>query len=210
MNKELKNNVITKIMSDGTVEIVESIPGCSIVFKGDNNQVTYHENSRFNSALMVLLSDNKISLGNSSVFRNMTIYSFGSIIRIGDRFSCWGLEVRAEERNTSLSIGNDCMFSKGINIYPSDCHTIYDIETEECLNKGGEVVIEDHVWCGINTFFSKNSRVCSNSVVGAGAFVNKSFSEKNVLLVGSPAKIVRRGINWDRRTPSEYKNNKFK
>ncbi|THD54362.1 acetyltransferase [Enterobacteriaceae bacterium ML5] len=204
MNKEYKNNFINKVLKDGSVENVDSIPGCSIVFKGNNNEITFHEDSRFNSSMIVLLSDNKIKLGAASVFRNMTLYSYGSSIQIGDRFSCWGLEVRAEERGTSLLIGNDCMFSKGINIYPSDCHTIFDIETNECINKGGAVVIGDHVWCGINSFFTKNSKVGSDCIVGAGAFINKTFEENNVLLVGSPAKIVKSRVNWSRKSPSEY------
>lgn len=205
MKKSYQNNVIKKILNDGSTVVVDEIPGCSIVFKGNDNEISFYENSRFNSCLIVLLSGSDIFFGESGVFRNMTIYGYGTLIKIGHRFSCWGLEIRAEERGTSLIIGDDCMFSKEINIYPSDCHTIYDIETKECVNKGGVVIIEDHVWCGINVFFSKNSKISADSIVGAGAFVNGIFQEKNALIVGNPARQVRSGVNWDRRAPSEYK-----
>ena len=37
-----------------------------------------------------------------------------------------------------------------------------------------------------------------------GSIVTKVFNEPNIILAGIPAKIVKRGINWDRRCINKY------
>lgn len=44
--------------------------------------------------------------------------------------------------------------------------------------------------------FLKDSGVGNDCVIGARALLNKKFIESNVVLVGIPAKIVKRKINW--------------
>lgn len=43
-----------------------------------------------------------------------------------------------------------------------------------------------------------------NSIVGWGSIVTRRFDEPNVILAGIPAKVVKRGINWDRRSLNKY------
>lgn len=40
------------------------------------------------------------------------------------------------------------------------------------------------------------SVIPDNSVVGTNALVTKHFEEKNILIAGSPAKIVKKNIKW--------------
>jgi len=93
------------------------------------------------------------------------------------------------------------MFASNIIIRPSDGHSIYDINTKELLNKGENIIIGNHVWSGLNSIFLKGARVADNSIIGANSLVNKKFHEENVIIAGSPAKIVKRGVNWDRKSP---------
>jgi acetyltransferase-like isoleucine patch superfamily enzyme len=199
------NNTITMVCLDGGEKQVDGIPGCRVNFKGSNNKVVFFEGSRFSNSVIVASENNVIRLGKKSVFRGLVIYALESVVKIGNGFSCWGLEIRAEERGTRVEIGNNCMFSKGINMYPTDCHTIFDVATKECINKGGTIKVGDHVWCGINVLFLKNTEIKSDSIIAAGSLVTKSFDNENILIAGSPAKVVRTGVNWDRRAPSEYK-----
>lgn len=199
------NNTIIMICKDKSQRIVDNINGCRVIFKGDNNKLTFHESSRFNDSIIVLIENCSVELGERSVFRSFTIYGLQSTIKIGKGFSCWGLEIRAEERGTAVTIGDGCMFSKGINMYPTDCHTIFDVETGQVINKGGSIIIGDHVWCGFNVIFLKNSSVQTDSIVAAGSMINKNFEQCNSLIAGTPAKIIKSGVNWDRRSPSEYK-----
>ena len=50
----------------------------------------------------------------------------------------------------------------------------------------------------------KNVKIADNSIVGWGSIVTKEFNEPNVIIAGIPAKIVKRGINWDRRCINKY------
>lgn len=44
----------------------------------------------------------------------------------------------------------------------------------------------------------KNVKIGSGSVIGINSTVTKSFEEKNVLIVGNPAKIVKNNIKWEK------------
>lgn len=205
MVQDFSNNSIIMICKDKSQKVVDNIQGCRVIFKGSNNRITFHENSRFNDSIIVLIENCIVELGEGSVFRSLSLYGLESEIKIGKGFSCWSLEIRAEERGTAVTIGDGCMFSKGINIYPTDCHTIFDVETRQAINKGGSIFIGNHVWCGFNVIFLKNSSVGADSIVAAGSMINKNLDQSNSLIAGSPAKIIKSGVNWDRRSPSEYK-----
>ena len=95
------------------------------------------------------------------------------------------------------------MCAENVIIIPSDGHIVYDINTSELLNKGEDVVIGNHVWIGLNCIFLKGAKVSNDTIVGANSLVNKKF-EKNVIIAGSPAKIVKSDVNWDRKSPALY------
>lgn len=44
----------------------------------------------------------------------------------------------------------------------------------------------------------------SDSIVGAMSFVNRQSDEEGVVLAGSPAKIVKRGITWNRSRRDKF------
>lgn len=50
----------------------------------------------------------------------------------------------------------------------------------------------------------KNTKIPDDSIVGWGSIVTKVFHEPNIILAGIPAKIIKRGINWDRRYINKY------
>jgi len=47
----------------------------------------------------------------------------------------------------------------------------------------------------------KGAKVSDNSIVGANSVINKKFVEENVVIAGNPAKIIKRGVNWDKKSP---------
>lgn len=115
-------------------------------------------------------------------------------------------EILLPENGTNLTIGDECMLSNNLNLYASDFHAIVD---NNCvLNRGNNIVIGDHCWIGKNVFICKNTKIPSNSIVGACSVVTKRFDEENIIIAGNPAKIVKRNINWDRSSPDEYENSK--
>ena len=47
----------------------------------------------------------------------------------------------------------------------------------------------------------KGAKIPNNCIVGANSLVNKEFFEENCLIAGTPAKIIKKGVNWSRVNP---------
>ena len=44
----------------------------------------------------------------------------------------------------------------------------------------------------------KGTQLKRGTVVGTRSMVNKTFETENVLLVGSPAKVIKRDVTWNK------------
>lgn len=152
----------------------------------------------------------KIELNSLSFGPNLTIYNGYSVhykniknpkIMIGENTSINSGFIFNPHSNTSINIGNDCMFSDNIQIRNTDGHPIYDITTNECLNKlkeNSSIYIGNHVWIGYGATILKNTAILNNSIVGTQAVVTKKFDNQNVVIAGNPAKIVKKNVTWEK------------
>lgn len=103
---------------------------------------------------------------------------------------------------SSIHIGEDVMMSNDEMIYNGDGHAIFEMQEDgkykhvnECTND--KIIIGDHVWIGYGCKILNGARIGDGSIIGAGSLVNKKFPN-NVVIVGSPAKVVRKNIAWTR------------
>jgi len=208
-----------------------SIEGLNLDIKGDANQVDIDESSKFSrSRITVTGSNNKIKLGQALNYNNLILNLKGNnktiaieetgkninglkivsirgdnqIVTIGKNFSCGGLEIQMNDGDEALAIGNDCLFSWGLKMRTSDGHSIIDLETGQAINSPKNIEIGSHVWIGEDVKVLKGGKVPNNTVVGSFSVITKPFSEENTILAGTPAKIVKEGINWDREMPSKF------
>jgi acetyltransferase-like isoleucine patch superfamily enzyme len=204
------NNKIILLDENGYEEIVSQIDGLNIKFKGRNSVVSIEKGSIFQSSSIILLNNCQVNIKRTDEYgiRKLSAELYNNCkLRIGNNFLCVSLRISAnDEENSNVFIGNNCMFASNVIIRPSDGHSIYDINTGELLNKGENIVIGNHVWIGLNAIFLKGSKVADNSIIGANSLINKKFQEENVIIAGSPAKIIKRGVNWDRKSPLLYDN----
>lgn len=99
----------------------------------------------------------------------------------------------------SIDIGKDCMLSTEIIIRTGDMHSVLDAETGERLNHARDVRLDDRVWVGRAVQILKGSHLKSETVVAACSVVTKEFLEGNCVVAGAPAKVVKKGILWDRK-----------
>jgi acetyltransferase-like isoleucine patch superfamily enzyme len=152
---------------------------CEIRLDGDNNLIEIGPRARFSSG--------KIFLRQTS----------GQHIRIGADTTVQGAYLLVDEA-ASIDIGRDCMFSTDILIRTGDKHSILDAVSGERLNPSRDVKIADRVWLGRAVQILKGTVIQSESVVGAGSLVSRAFDEGNCVIAGVPAKVVKRGIRWDR------------
>lgn len=124
-------------------------------------------------------------------------------VDIGNRVVINGVTLYLQEDDSHISIGDDSQLSWGIDIWCTDAHTITNLEGEP-INFAKSIEIGKHVWIGKDVKIGKNVKLSDNSIVGWGSIVTKEFNEPNVIVAGIPAKIVKRGINWDRRCIDKY------
>ena len=50
----------------------------------------------------------------------------------------------------------------------------------------------------------KNASIGDNSIIGASSIVTKRFDDTNIAIGGNPAKIIKKDVNWDWRSPQQY------
>ena len=95
----------------------------------------------------------------------------------------------------SIKIGNGVVISERVMIRDSDNHTI--IEEGHPSVVSAPIVIQDKVWIGMGVSILKGVTIGEGSVVVAGSVVTKDLPA-HCLAAGTPAKVVKTGISWER------------
>ncbi len=103
----------------------------------------------------------------------------------------------AQEDNSTIFVGEDCMFSNNIIVRTSDSHVIIDLNSNKRINCPKSVFIGNHVWVAPGTKIMKGSHVGNGCILGSNTLVTRTISD-NCLAVGMPAKIVKENIGWTR------------
>ena len=75
---------------------------------------------------------------------------------------------------------------------------LLDLETGERLNPSVGIRIADRVWVGRDVQILKGVVLQPETVVATRSLVSRAFDEGNCVIAGVPAKVVKRGIRWDR------------
>lgn len=134
--------------------------------------------------------------GDDCTVRGRIIVEMNSTLIVGDGLICNdNVDIRSAE-GCCVEIGNDCLFANPI-IYNSDMHSIFNISSGSRINLAENVFIGNHVWLAQGVRILKGSFIANDSVVAADSLVNKKYPA-NSLIGGSPARLLREGISWDR------------
>ena len=207
-NRDSNGNIIVVINENNSFDFFPEIKGLKIDFRnnGKNNTIVLYEGAKYENSRIVVGNNNICIIEKTNYYlRNLSILlhtSRNSIFKVGKNFLCWGVEFQSrDERN--FFIGDNVLISYGISIWNVDGHTIFDAN-KEVLNYSKDVIIGNKVWIGHKAEILKGTVIQDNSVIGACSVVNKAFSESNVIIAGQPAKIVKRGITWDGKSPISF------
>lgn len=117
----------------------------------------------------------------------------GGYLEIGDNFNA--------NRNCNLfciehiKFGNDCLLGFDISVRDSDGHFIYTSNGDNKKNRDA-IIIGNHVWICANVRIQKGVIVLDDSVIAQNSLVTSKFGEKNIIIAGCPATILRRNITW--------------
>lgn len=179
-----------------------------IKIKGKNNILQMPE---WSTKVFIYGNNNKVVIADTAQFKGEICigapdcYTDNCTVSIGENTQSNGTAIRLLEDNSTVDIGDDCLFSTNINIACSDTHSILDFD-DNLLNIGKSVNIGNRVWLCQDVKISKNVTIPDGCVVGMGSIVTKSFSEPNCIIAGSPAHVVKRKVKWSKLRPKQYMN----
>lgn len=153
-------------------DIEESI---SISFMGENNEV------RIGAA---------VSVGKLTIQCGNNAYC-----NIGNGTEIEGCDIYVTDGQ--VIVGEECLLSTDVIIRNDDAHHIFDKNTGKRINYSGDIEIGNHVWIGQGVTLLSNACVGDNSIVGTRAVTSSQFP-KEVIIAGSPAKIIRENVCWSK------------
>ena len=147
---------------------------------GNNNEIVFGENVKIGPKCSFWIEGNncKINIGAGSTFTQI-------------------VHVNAQEDNSEISIGEDCMLSNHIIIRTSDSHPIYDLDSNKRINPAKSIQIGKHVWIAPHSTVMKGVIIGDGAIIGSNTIVTKQVPG-NSLAVGMPARVVKTNIRWTR------------
>ncbi len=167
--------------------------------KGHDNHITIGEHGQFNKLKIDINgSHNQITIAEQVKFSGQLLI-VGNHLRIYIGARTTAIDCYILARDKSVTIGKDCMISRGIEIRATDVHKVYDIESNARLNNAhSDIILGDKIWIAANVTISKNVTIASGCIIAAGAFVNKPIETPNCMIAGTPAKVIRQNVRWER------------
>jgi len=206
----LSVNRIVVRSSDGDSE-VDSYPGLEVAFQRTGSTVIVHEGAVFANVKVFTGSNSYLEFEptHQRGIRNTAIDmrgGDGAQAHVGANTSIESCRISmGNENRASISIGANCMISSNVEFRVGDGHAMFNLDAPDVvINRTRPIRIADHVWIGSGVVFLKGASVGEDSVVATRAVVSKPFDEKNTVLAGTPATVVKRGIGWSREYISRY------
>ncbi|HEY4400348.1 MAG TPA: acetyltransferase [Lactobacillaceae bacterium] len=200
-------NRYVMIRADGTEVENPTITGLKVHFFGDGNLVKITEGSVFHGCTVNISNESTLIIhrthpvGLKYVTFAMAGQSWRNYVEIGENFSV-AYTTRFALENTDdarVMIGRNNMWSSEIVIRASDGHQIIDIVTNQVINQAKAIIIGNHVWLGSQAVILKGAVIPDNTIVGQSAVVAGQFTETFTVLAGNSARVVRRGVTWNRK-----------
>lgn len=94
-----------------------------------------------------------------------------------------------------LEIGDNCSISWNCQFLDTDFHSLNI--NGKIKASAGSITIGNNVWIGCNVKIYKNVIVPDGCVIASDSVLKTQFFEKNVLIGGNPARILKTNINWE-------------
>ena len=167
-----------------------------IRIKGEGNSIELKKGSFKRVKITIEGNNNLITIDKDVVAKNIEIIIRGSnhTFSIGSGTEVGGASVVLCGQNSKIEIGKNCLLASGISFKSCDGHAIY--HNSKVINNSKSIAVSDNVWIAQDVTFLKGSAVGRDSVVGMNSLVLSQIDETNIILAGSPAKILKRDITW--------------
>lgn len=185
---------------DNKIEIQGNVTRLRKSIVGNHNVVQITNSNVDRATVRIRGNGNTLCIEDGcSIGKNCSFWLEGNNnkIRIGKHTSMTlRCHFNAQEHDTNIIVGEDCMFSNTIIVRTSDSHPIYNDEGIR-INFPRDVIIGNHVWIAPNSVIMKGAVIGNGCIVGSHSMVNKTVPD-NTLVVGMPARVVKENIRWTR------------
>ena len=170
-----------------------------IKFTGSGNRVHIKGSCKLQELVVDFDCDNGLLEIGPSKRRFTAAIRIGqdSTVRIGSNVSSTTKVTMSAAEGTEIRIGNDVMFASENQVRADDGHPIFDVRTGKRVNVSRSIRIGNHVWLGRHAVVLGGGRIGDGTVIGYGSIVTGTIPN-NCVAVGSPARVVRRHIAWER------------
>lgn len=186
--------------------------GLYLTIIGDENYIEIHKSNFKNTYIFIKDGKNKFIL-KEQIERNVNNVSIdlerGGTIEIGKNCEIGNgnlhIVVNGDYKNKhKLVIGDYVHIAKDAIIRISDGQVLINPETGMPTDEPEDIIIGNNVWIMSRCIILKGSVISDGSAVAANSLVNKKFTEPNVLIAGTPAKVIKHNIKWARYSYGSY------
>lgn len=149
-----------------------------------------------NKSFISIKNEGKIIIkGNCNISEGFSLLIDNGSLEIGKGFySNKNLMIQCEK---SIFIGNNVLLGWNISIRDTDGHVIR--YNSIILESKKSIIIEENTWIASDCTILKGSIIGSGSIVGCNSLVaGDKIKEKNCLIVGSPAKIKKNNVKFEK------------
>lgn len=172
-----------------------------ITFRGRNNVARIHTDAHVRNLQVDFNANNgTFELGANPRRRGFAAQvrvGEDATVRLGDGVSATSKVLVSAVEGVTVDIGDDTMFASQNQVRADDGHPIFDVRTGERLNFAQSIRIGAHTWLGWGSIVLAGVEIGEGTVVGANSIVTRSLPN-NVIAVGSPAKVIRTDVAWER------------
>lgn len=176
-----------------------------IIFQGKNNKIIFEEGVILENVTITFLGDEGYCMiGRNSIYKGVITIGFNCNVIIGEKLTVTSNCLIITEEASEVRVGDDCMFATNNQIISSDLHPIFDNHSVERINLSNSVFIGNHVWLGYDAKVIKGASVQEGSIIGHSSIVMTTIPN-NCIAVGSPARVAKRNVAWDRTNLSQHK-----
>lgn len=131
--------------------------------------------------------------GNCIIGEGASIYIDGGVCELGSNiYINKNICVQCEKK---ITIGDGALLGWNINLRDTDGHMITENGVAKDIQR--EIKIGSNTWVASDCTILKGTTIADNCVIGCNSLVcGKRYLEQNVLIAGSPAKVIKRNICW--------------
>lgn len=95
----------------------------------------------------------------------------------------------------SITIGQRVVISERVVMRDSDNHAVCALDESDKSVVKAPIVVEDHVWIGMNVTILKGVTIGEGSIIAAGSIVTKDVPP-HCMAAGVPARVIKTEVTW--------------